>query len=452
MMEPRFPVGEDTLWFVFTEDRQLGPFVTSELATRMNKGEILENSFVWAQGFSDWIPASEIPGFAAYRMDLQSFEQAHILDKLHGSLNLPEAGFSENAGDEKTDVETWAARQAAINEKIEKAENLIAAAENTSTGSGAYSESFLSRYRYLAAIAGSLAILGAGALVSLERTNDPLTNLNLSSADRSSLKGAASQSRLFSGATAEIVLAAGSGENPRFAIGTNLEEGSKIEIRIDGVPGKMIGRVRFAMKTNLIPKNGFLITDRLKEFDGQPFRAGLYKVSVKDLSQGSLLATKTFFLGSVAGGDFESALSRYQKELKDQASMEQLELQQLLGTASKILNETSQWFTKNESRPKLEADWQARSQQFALIDAQFKSLESQWTTEPMASQIYYFDAYKSMIEMMSGIRAGYSAIGEFVINTDQGTRTANRDKVAQAWLKAQSAAELVGKKISEPLP
>lgn len=440
-MEPRFPVGEDTLWFVFQEDNQSGPFVTSELASRMNAGEISEESFVWAQGFSDWTPASEIPGLAAYRLDLKSFEQAEAMDKVHDSLALRHTEFVGTQSDEKASVEDWVARQAVVNEKLAKVESILDRAASHEAKQAEEEASPFVRHKYKIAVGLSAFIFAAGSFAMQSHKQDPIGTLSLSASDRSALRNAISQSHLFSGPSADVVVASANGENPRFAIGTNLADSSKLEIRIDGVPGKMLDRSRYAMKAVLLPKNGFLLTDRLAEVDGKPFRAGLYRVTVKDSQRDSILSTKTFFLGAVPGGDFEAALALYQADLKEQAQMETMELRQLLETTSKILIDSSKWFAKSESKTTLATQWRERFQQFGVIDAQLKSLEQQWSTEPMASQIVNIEAYRKMAEMIQQVRAGHTAIENFVNTSDPMSRAANRELIAQSWLKAQSASE-----------
>lgn len=444
-MEPRFPVGEDTLWFVFHEDSQSGPFVTSELASRMNSGNISEDSFVWAQGFSDWIPASEIPGLAAYRLDLKSFEQTEVMDKVHGSLALRDAEFVGTRSDEGNSVADWVSRQKIVNEKLAIVESILDRAASHEAKHSVEDGSLLARHKYKIAVGLSVLTLAIGSLAMQSRTQDPINTLNLSVSDRSAIRNAISQIRLLAGSTAEVVVASAEGENPRFAIGTNLENGSKLEIRIDGVPGKMLDRVRYAMKTTLVPINGFLLTDRLLEADGKPFRAGLYRVTLKDGQRDAVLSTKTFFLGKVPGGDFEAALAAYQADLKEQAQMEAMELRQLLETTSKILNDSSKWFSKAESKAALETQWRDRFQQFGVIDAQLKSLEQQWSAEPMASQIVHIEIYRKMSEMIQQVRTGHLAIDTFVRSPDPMNRAASRELIAQSWLKAQSARDQISK-------
>lgn len=453
-MEPRFPVGDDTQWFVFSDDRQTGPFVTSDLAGRLNSGDLAEDCYVWAQGFTDWIPAREVPGLDAYRMDLRSFAQAEFLDTLNDSMKLPEADFVSDQksaqSDEASDINTWAARQAVVNEKLAAAEAIV---KNGAVPIGTQSKkptSFFQQHKYKTAILGCL-LIWAMASLGLKRFErfTPIDQLNLSSADANALREAATKSKILFGPAAEVVLASAADEYPRFAVATNLQDGEKIEIRVDGIAGKMLDRNRYARKSTLTVKNGFVLTDRLLEIDGKPFRAGLFQVSIKNINSDTQLAKKTFLLGKVPNGDFEAALVQYQQVLKEQIQVEQLELQQLFQTTSEVFKDFSTWFSKSEFKPGLEKEWATRSRKFQALDAQLKSMEQQWTSEPMMSQIYYLDAFKSMSELIRSIRMGHAAIERYVLSSDSATRAANREAIAQAWLKAQSATDSLTKQIAD---
>lgn len=452
-MEPRFPVGEDTLWFVFHNDQQFGPFVTSELADRMNAGEIAEESFVWAQGFADWVPANEIPGLANYRMDLLSFERVARVEKLNTELSLPKIDFVSAPRSEVEDVIEWADQQAVLNSKNQP--QLPAVEEAKSKGPDDHQNSaisFWAAHRYKITISASVLLVAAVSFLSESQNQKTLSQLGLSGPAQIELKNAVSQSLLIHGPKAEIVLASAEDENPKFVIGSNLAEGSILEIRIDGVPGKMLDRVRYAMKTTLRKSGDFQITERLAESDGKSFRAGVYKVSVRDQSKDLLLTSKTLFLGVVPGGDFEASLAAFREKLKEQDKLERIEIKEIFELTSKMLTESTKWFANARSKPDSKKLWNKRRNELEPLESQLTSLVQQWSTEPLASQTVNIEAYKSLSGIIEQIRAGHLAIENFVNVSEPTARVKIQEQVYQAWLRAQSYKETLTRQLSESAP
>jgi hypothetical protein len=430
-MDPRFPVAEETLWFVFHEDRQLGPFLTSELATRMNEGEISEESFIWAQGFSDWIQAHEMPGLANYRMDLLSFERAAHVERT-GNANQDSGAQVEDPHPDKT-IEQFSSSELDKTPPITPIVSIPLLDKPDKT--------FWVAHRYKLATAISFLLILSTSIFVKNWNDESLAQFGLSGPDQVALKSAASQSRLLHGPTAEIVLASAQGENPRFVIGSNLNTGSKLEIKVEGVPGKLLDRVRYAMKTTMRTNGKFLVTERLSEIDGKPFRGGAYKVSVRELNQDLLLTTKTFLMGNIPGGDFETALAAYNEKQKNQSKLERIEIEELYGTTSRILTEMSQWFAAAEDKSDIKTKWQDRAQNWESIVSQLTSLAQQWSKEPLASEIIDLEAYRKLGEMIEQLQAARRGLENFVQSIEPEKRILAREQLSRAWLHAQASKE-----------
>lgn len=58
----RAPKGD---WFFAIDGESFGPYTERELLTRFESGKLGLNTHVWKEGFSDWMPVSEHPEFAA---------------------------------------------------------------------------------------------------------------------------------------------------------------------------------------------------------------------------------------------------------------------------------------------------------------------------------------------------------------------------------------------------
>ncbi|MEW6056371.1 MAG: DUF4339 domain-containing protein [Bdellovibrionota bacterium] len=56
---------EQKEWFLYVVDHHEGPFTASEVKELVNKGEALPNSFVWREGYADWVMMSDAKEFGS---------------------------------------------------------------------------------------------------------------------------------------------------------------------------------------------------------------------------------------------------------------------------------------------------------------------------------------------------------------------------------------------------
>jgi hypothetical protein len=470
-MEARFPIGEDTLWFVFHDGRQLGPFVTNDLAKRINHGELPESIHVWAQGFDDWKPIANVPGFDSYRIDVQSFEfaqsaeaaeaakSAKSLDKLNHDFEMAGTEFQEAAEiksnqseikpnslkQEAIEIAMWKRRQSAITQEAN--ERIIETKDDLRNRIF----SWVSGHRFITATASLLILMGSGlALQSFDGSRE-LNRQELSPDDFHNLKASMLESLTFSGPSASIAVATTSIAAPQFIIGTNLNDGAKITVKIDGVPESMVGRFYYSMKTTVTVKSGVAKTGRLRENtkEAGAFLPGLYKVTLYSDADQTVLHQRTFFLGSIGNGDFDQALQSYHEKLREQAGAEILEARQLIDTISKVLNESNSWFSSVEksiggmAKPSRTKIWDTQNTKFQALDVQMASIESQWKSGPMNNQIYHSELFSKVSVLLQHIRSVHQIQGEILLgakNVQTDVQDATR-RLAQTNYQAQLAVD-----------
>lgn len=457
-MEARFPIGEDTLWFVFHDDRQLGPFVTSELAKRINNGELPDSIHVWAQGFDDWKPIANVPGFDSYRIDVQSIEAAEAVDKLNQGFEMAGTEFisaeiqtkqSDKQLDirrqEASEIAYWNQRQSVITQEAN--ERIV----GTNNDHGNRIVSWVSKHRFLTAIASLLLLMAIGLAWQTFAGSRGLNRQELSPDDFHNLKASMLESLTFSGPSASVAVATTSIAAPQFVIGTNLKDGTKITVKIEGVPDSMVGRFYYSMKTNVTVNNGVAKTGRLRETSkqGEAFLPGLYKVTLSSDVDRTILHQRTFFLGAMGNGDFEKELQAYHAKLSEQAGAEVLEARQLVDTVSKVLNESNSWFTSVEkklggmtksNRTKI---WETQNSKFQALDVQMASIESQWKSATAASQIYHSELFTKISVLLQHIRLVHQTQGEILLATSDSLDATRR--LAQTNYQAQIAVDSVTK-------
>ncbi len=56
---------DDAVWHVVIDQEQVGPITVADIQARFAASELDAESYVWREGFTDWLPLSQVPDFAA---------------------------------------------------------------------------------------------------------------------------------------------------------------------------------------------------------------------------------------------------------------------------------------------------------------------------------------------------------------------------------------------------
>jgi predicted Zn finger-like uncharacterized protein len=59
------PTGDDAVWHVVINQDQVGPMTAVEVQRRFARGELDSESYIWREGFNDWLPLAQVDTFAA---------------------------------------------------------------------------------------------------------------------------------------------------------------------------------------------------------------------------------------------------------------------------------------------------------------------------------------------------------------------------------------------------
>ena len=59
------PAGDEAVWHVVINQDQVGPMTAVEVQQRFAGGELDSETYIWREGFSDWLPLSQVDTFAA---------------------------------------------------------------------------------------------------------------------------------------------------------------------------------------------------------------------------------------------------------------------------------------------------------------------------------------------------------------------------------------------------
>jgi len=59
------PAGDDAVWHIVINQDQVGPMTAVEVQQRFAGGEIDSETYIWREGFADWLPLAQVDTFAA---------------------------------------------------------------------------------------------------------------------------------------------------------------------------------------------------------------------------------------------------------------------------------------------------------------------------------------------------------------------------------------------------
>src|SRR6476660_5271070 len=92
------PAAADGGWHIVVEGEQVGPISESDVRARLERGEIRGDTYIWKEGFADWLKLSTVPEFA----DLAPADSGsvNIGDVFSSDAAVPQAtnGSSERSG------------------------------------------------------------------------------------------------------------------------------------------------------------------------------------------------------------------------------------------------------------------------------------------------------------------------------------------------------------------
>src|SRR3982750_4519706 len=59
------PAGDEAVWHVVINQDQVGPMTAVDVQQRFAAGEIDSETYVWREGFADWLPMAQVDTFAS---------------------------------------------------------------------------------------------------------------------------------------------------------------------------------------------------------------------------------------------------------------------------------------------------------------------------------------------------------------------------------------------------
>lgn len=321
-------------YFIYAQDVQVGPLLRTQLVDEIEKQNLGQDAFVWAEGMRDWVRLSQYQELERYveylpettnlfglQRQSELFKSAH---RLTAMIEEDEAGPQPASVLQTGSQEvSTAATAVVLPQEIQKLQAIIARVQNWKT---------VFKNKYVLSI-GAGVLLGLSFAIYQGTRPSLWEHLQATPEQIKDMRWAQSQT----GAENAIFTLApmkGDPREPRFALATNLPEGTRLQVSFVGIRSTLVGAMGAHLSTEVEVQNGFAVTRVLRRADGAFMPVGAYKVKVDCVScaqkenQQTVWMERPVFIGE-ATGDYKSQLAQFHQLMTEQAQSELQELNEI---------------------------------------------------------------------------------------------------------------------------
>jgi len=409
-------------WFIYVGDRHEGPFTVSEIWDGIESGRFQKSAFVWADGMKDWVALAGLPEFerpvsvpplpAAPAMPpLPMFspeakstpvvETAPVLEEPRREPTL--TGINRTTVIEVADLES------ATSPAIRRPEALggVLSTRPSAIGDGEKTPFIHPKFKPVIYAVMVVVVLGilqrSGVLRGVEeRIGSSFSSLpeltDVTPEEYAELQKAAKAPKS-AGPQVALALSKSDPLAPIFYVSTNLQDGAKFEVYVEGVSHRILNTLSFSGKLDVTTQKNFAKTQALRYPDGKPIPRGEHVVYVMEAPVGQpdlvykellqlapiarnlpnhlpqerrLVFSKKIFFGA-KDASYEQRLKEFHGGLVDKAKKEALELSQTVATLeSQALVSTSTYdrLKRQPVGPKQKQAWNDMNRTWRPIEAQ----------------------------------------------------------------------------------
>lgn len=472
----RGPIARHEWFLVFDHERQ-GPLAADELIERISAGAVPRQALVWREGFADWMPVTETQEFKAYAASMPDVPSKDIggLDwqlPMHlqqdfidtpsqtkprttqiGAENAENAEASANTEDSLSELEipSWTDFK-----KRQLGAYLDQPPHQRPTFSLVTSERSSSLRNWIVAAAVFLA--SAVTVVAYSWRHSIHHAADLTDDENRRLATVAASPLSAQGPKAAVALSHADAFAPVFVIATNLPDGTRLNIQIDGVSETLLGRLRVSVRTSVIVDRALARTPVFRQEGGGLYPQGKYavKVSCASCSVGEApenLADEAFFVGGSPDAAYEAKLREYHERLRAQARDELNELKQFTDTLINQLSDSvSQFEIARTAREPAVSDksWARFHEQWSEMQSQIDAVFARWTPEALDSAYYYASDFTRLKQAGEAVRTLHQAQNQALSsNADPTTLTSTKiaSKIANDAAAARALLNSIREKI-----
>jgi hypothetical protein len=189
---------------------------------------------------------------------------------------------------------------------------------------------------------------------------------------------------LTAGMKAASALPTGENFNPAFVIASNLPDGTNLVASLHGREGTLLNAFSYD-KTMFVEINKHVATTQKFTFEGgKPLPKGEYLLSISAGEKQKPFVTDSYFLGGKKDATYETRLKEFKDRSKDKLAAETGELKQAALTLESMANESATKFfslAATPSTPQRKNLWSQYSTKYMKMSGQIKALGAKVTPE-----------------------------------------------------------------------
>lgn len=447
MEKPMTAGFEEKKWFVYLTDHHEGPFAVAEIQAKIREGQLGAGHYVWADGMPDWRLIREVGAFSLPNLGTETGAPALA------SSAAPEASKSARG------AETRPGR-AAEPASSHFAPTMMASQVGPFPSSGeplpldqdgngpllagvgaalvviiglvavliVLLNSRDSRYPGLHVAVQPAAHWLIGRFPALGNVLSPVPMLeDVKPEELRELRSAASAPIGRQGPALSVALSSADPANPVFYVASNLPDGARIDIHLDGIGDTLLNQLTSQASLTVTLAGNFAKSAVARLPDGKPLPRGEYHVFAVDsptqppeiarllasrqpmtvseaagLPQGvRLMERKSYFLGGPKDQIYASRLKDFHDKVHEKAASELTELKQFSSTLEGQLNTL---LAKAEEIRKMKTSQSAlKKKAWTSFDAQWSGLQGQlnqsfqkWTPDKLRTEVFYSELYDQL--------------------------------------------------------
>jgi hypothetical protein len=346
-------------WFLSNEQTFKGPFTDVQIIQMIQQGEVKKTDRLWSRSQNDWLQISEISIFAKIQ-------------------SLP-----EQATNSKVDSKDWNNSDEFWSYIQSRHQNL----NNQSLLPAARKKNHRPISKGRALSAGFLVSALIGLFV-FQNLNSNYQNISLNLKDNEIARETISQSYNKFGARFSLFQSS----KEKMIVATNLENGSEVQVRLEGVPDTLVGVFQSQYEKNMIIEDGYFEINLLTQNGNQSFSEGEYNLKFYCLKCNSGVQDKTLavfeqkiFLGLNRDEAYDLRLSHYHAKLREQAKNELQEFRQI----SESLIAQVQSLSVDRWDVGAQQQWLSRHQSWSSLQDQLSSELNRLSNSKNEGTVYY---------------------------------------------------------------
>lgn len=362
-------------WFIYVGDHHEGPFTVSEIWDGIGNGSFQKTAFVWCDGMKDWVTLMELPEFERVVPDVVPVSSSPPMPQLPTAPATPvleeaprEPTLTNTERGTRTTIIEVGDLESATKPAIHRPAALgdVLSTRPSAIGDGGKAPFFHPKFKPVIYGILVVAFLGtlqrAGFLKGVEnRIGSMMSTIpelsDVSPEEYAELKKAVAASKS-AGPQVALALSKSDPLAPAFYISTNLPDGARFEIYVEGVSHRILNTLSFSGKLDATTQKHFGKTQPLRYPDGKPIPRGEHVVYVMEASVGQpdlvykellqlapiarslpnhlpqerrLVYSKKIFFGA-KDATYEQRLKEFHDGLVDKSKKEVTELSQTVAT------------------------------------------------------------------------------------------------------------------------